>query len=236
VALLGGVAQAAEIKVMSSAGTKAAYLELVPQFERASGHTVTTTFPGTVQMTARLNDGEVVDLVITAGPVIDQLVKAGRIVPESRVDLARSGIGVAVRAGAARPDIGSTDALGRALLAARSIAISTGPSGVYLAGLFERMGIADALVPKLRRVVGEPVGEVVARREAEIGFQQVSELLSVRGIDFLGPLPPAIQEMTVFAAGLHVHAGEPQAARALVKFLTSPAAREAFRKAGMDPG
>jgi len=197
---------------------------------------VTTVFPPSIELMTRLKNGEVVDLVITAGPAIDQLVKAGRIVPESRVDLARSGVGVAVRAGAPRPDIGSAEALGNALLAARSIAISSGPSGVYLAGLFERMGIADTLKPKLRRVVGEPVGAVVARGEAEIGFQQVSELLPVPGIDFVGPLPPAIQEITVFAAGLHVHAGEPQAAEALVKFLTSPAAHEAFRKAGMDPG
>jgi molybdate transport system substrate-binding protein len=122
------------------------------------------------------------------------------------------------------------------LLAARSIAYSSGPSGGYLAGLFERLGIADALAPKIRQVVGELVGAVVARGEAELGFQQVSELLPVAGIDFLGPLPAEIQQITVFSAGRHVGAKAPQAAAALVRFLTSPTAHEVFRTAGMQPG
>jgi molybdate transport system substrate-binding protein len=229
-------AQAAEIKVMSSAATKAAYLELVPQFERKSRHRVTTIWPPSIEMMTRLKGGEEVDLVIMAGASIDELIRAGRIISESRVDLARSGVGVAVRAGAPRPDISSAAALLRALQAAGSIAYSAGPSGVYLAGLFERMEIAHELAPKIKQVIGEPVGAVVARGEAAIGFQQVSELLPVRGIDFLGPLPPEIQQTTVFSAGLHVRAKEPQAAGALVHFLTSPAGRAVFRKAGMEPG
>lgn len=234
--VLAGMAQAAEITVMSSAATKEAYLELVPLFERASGNKVTTIWPPSVQMITRLKDGEVVDLVIMAGTSIDELIKAGRIVSDSRVDLARSGVGIAIRAGAPKPDIGSAEALGRTLLAAKSIAWSSGPSGVYLAELFRRMGIADALKPRIKQVVGEPVGAVVARGEAEIGFQQVSELLPVGGIDFLGPLPAEIQRITVFAAGQHVNAREPKAAEALVKFLTSPAASQVFRRAGMEPG
>jgi len=124
----------------------------------------------------------------------------------------------------------------RALLAAKSVAYSTGPSGVYLAGLFQRMGIADEVKPKLKRVKGVPVGEVVARGEAEIGFQQVSELLPVAGIDYLGPLPATIQEITVFAAGVHVAARQPDAAKALIGFLATPAAVAVIRKKGMEPG
>ena len=138
----------------------------------------------------------------------------------SRVDLARSGIGVAVRAGASRPDIGSVDAFKRALRQARSIAHSSSASGVYLESLFQRLGIAAELAPKIRKVEGEPVGQVVARGEAEIGFQQVSELLPVAGIDYVGPLPAEIQEITVFAAGIPVGAPHPEAARASIEFLT----------------
>jgi molybdate transport system substrate-binding protein len=234
--LLAGMAQAAEIMVMSSAATKAAYLELVPGFERASGHKVTTIFPPSVQMITRLKEGEVVDLVIMAGNSIDELARAGKIVAGSRVDLARSGIGIAVRAGAPKPDIGSTEALKQALLSAGSIAYSSGPSGVYLAGLFRRMGIDDALKTRIRQVQGEPVGAVVARGDADIGFQQVSELLPIAGIDFLGTLPADIQHVTVFSAGLHVDARQPDAAKALVTFLTSPAAAAVIKRSGMDPG
>src|SRR5262245_31064937 len=231
-----GMAQAGDITVMTSAAFKEAYDQLVPRFESLSGHRVVTIQAPTVDMLTRLKAGEIVDLVIMAGPAIDTLIEAGKIVPGSRADLARSGIGVAVRKGAAKPDIGSADALKHALLAASSVAYSTGPSGVYLVGLFERMGIADALKSKVKQVKGEPVGAVVARGDAEIGFQQVSELLPVTGIDFLGPLPPEIQEITVFAAGLHANAKEPDGAKALVKFLTAPDAAPVIKKTGMQPG
>ena len=235
--LLGGdMAQAGEIKVMMSAAFKEAYVELVPQFERASEHKVTTIQIPSVDMMTRLKGGETVDLVIMAAASIDELIEAGKIVRGSRTDLARSGVGVAVRAGAPKPDIGSAEALKAALLAANAIAYSTGPSGVYLAGLFQRMGIADALAPKIKQVKGEPVGAVVARGDAEIGFQQVSELLPVPGITFVGPLPPEIQQITVFAAGVHTQARAPEAATALVKFLTSPAAAPVIKKTGMEPG
>jgi len=235
--LLGcDMAQAGEIKVMMSAAFKEAYVELVPQFERTSEHKVTTIQAPSVDMMTRLKGGETVDLVIMARAAIDELIQAGKIVRGSRADLARSGVGVAVRAGAPRPDIGSVEALKAALLAANSVAYSTGPSGVYLIGLFQRMGIADALKPKIKQVKGEPVGAVVARGDAEIGFQQVSELLPVAGITFVGPLPPEIQQITVFAAGVHTQARDPEAAAALVKFLTSPAAAPVIKKTGMEPG
>jgi len=181
--------------------------------------------------------GETYDLVIMAGPALDDLIKQGKIVPGSRVDLAKSGVGVAVRAGAPKPDISSGDALKRALLAAKSIAYSSGPSGVYMEGLFQRLGIADEIKPKLKQTQpGNPVGEVIARGDAEIGFQQVSELLPIAGIDYIGPLPSDIQHITVFSGGIHTGAREPDAAKALVKFITAPAAVPVIKKKGMEPG
>jgi molybdate transport system substrate-binding protein len=223
-----------EIKVMASAAFKEAYLELVPEFERRTGHTVSTAWVPSVRMMSRLKGGETVDLVILSA-AFDELIELGVIARGNRFDLAKSGVGVAVRAGAPKPDVSSGDALKRAVLAAKSIVYSTGPSGIYLAKLFERMGIADEIRAKVKQVQGEPAGAVVARGEAEIGFQQVSELLPVPGIDLVGPLPPNVQETTVFSAGLHVNAREPDVARALVKFLTAPEAAPVIRKKGMEP-
>ena len=232
-----GVARAADMKVLASAALKEAYLELVPQFERTTEHKVATTWAGTVDIMKRMQAGETFDLVIMAGPSIDELIKLGKIVPGSRVDLAKSGVGAAVRAGAPKPDIGSGEALKRAMLAAKSIAYSTGPSGVYLADLFQRMGIADEIKSKVKiSPPGQPVGEMIARGEAEIGFQQVSELLPVAGIDFIGPLSADVQKITVFAGGIHTGAKEPDAAKALVKFITSPQAVPVIKKKGMEPG
>jgi molybdate transport system substrate-binding protein len=218
---------------MLSAAFKEAYLELVPQFERATGHKVESLWVPSVQMMSRLRGGETVDLVILSAASLEELRKAGLI--SERTDLARSGIGVAVKSGARKPDLSSGEAVKQAVLAAKGIAYSTGPSGIYLIKLFERMGIAESIKPKVKQVQGEPAGGVVARGEAEIAFQQVSELLPVPGIDFVGPLPADIQQITVFSAGLHVAAKQPDAARALVKFLTAPAAAPAIRKKGMEP-
>ncbi len=231
-----GLSHAAEVKVMASAAFKEAYVELVPEFERATGNKVVTIWAPTVEMMGRLKGGEVVDLVILAADSIDELIKLGRIAPGSRVDIAKSGIGIAVRSGAPKPDIRTTEALKRALLAAKSIAYSTGPSGVYIISLFQRMGIADELKPKIKQVQGVPIGELVARGEAEIGFQQVSEILPVAGIELLGPLPADIQRITIFSTGLHVGAQQPDAAKALVRFFTAPAAFPVIRKKGMEPG
>jgi len=223
----------AEIKVMLSAAFKEAYLELVPPFERASGHKVESLWVPSVQMMNRLKGGEAVDLVILSAASLEALWKAGLI--SERTDLARSGVGVAVKSGARKPDISSGEAVKRAVLAAKGVAYSTGPSGIYLTALFQRMGIAEAIKSKVKQVQGEPAGGVVARGDAEIAFQQVSELLPVPGIDFIGPLPADIQQITVFSAGLHVAAKQPEAARALVKFLTAPAAAPVIRKKGMEP-
>lgn len=223
----------AEIKVMTSAAFKEAYLELAPEFERATGHKVVTLWVPSVQMMSRLKGGETVDLVILSAASLDELIQTGII--SNRIDLAKSGVGVAVKAGAPRPDISSGEALKRAVLAAQSIVYSTGPSGIYLAGLFQRMGIADQIKSKIKQVQGEPAGASVARGEAQIGFQQMSELLPVPGIDLVGPLPADVQQITVFSAGLHVAAKQPDAARALARFLAAPAAAPVIRKKGMEP-
>ena len=230
------MSSAAEVKVMLSAAFKEAYVVLVPEFERSTGHKVVTIWAPTVEMMKRLKGGEIVDIVIIAADSLDELIELGKIAPDSRVDLAKSGIGVAIRAGAPKPDIGTTEAFKRTLLAAKSIAYSTGPSGVYITSLFQRLGIADELKPKVKQLQGVPIGEVVARGDAEIGFQQVGEILPVAGIELLGPLPADIQRITVFSAGLHVGAQQPDAATALVKFFTSPAAAPVIREKGMEPG
>jgi molybdate transport system substrate-binding protein len=224
-----------EVRVIASVAIRRAYLELVPQFERASGLKVVTAWVPTLEIIRRLHEGETFDLVIMASNNIDDLIGGGTLVPGSRVDLATCGVGIAVRAGSPKPGIGSADALKRALLEAKSIAYSTGPSGVYLVELFRRMGIADAIDHKITQVHGEPVGDVVARGDAEIGFQQVCELLPVRGIDFIGPLPPDIQQITIFSGALHPRAGTPDGAKALTAFLTAPAAAAVIRKTGMEP-
>jgi len=174
--------------------------------------------------------------VIMAAGGIDDLAKAGRVLAGSRVDLARSSIGIAVRAGSPKPDISSLDALKRALLAAKSIAYSSSVSGVYVSTeLFQRLGIADQVRAKSRRVDGDPVAAVVARGEAEIGFQQISELRPVPGVEVVGPLPPEAQRVTVFSAAAAAGSTNPSGGRALVAFLSSPAASAAIAKSGMDP-
>ena len=235
--LLPGAAGAAEIKVLSTQATEQAYRELAPQFEQASGHKVSTIFTGTLDVQKRIAAGESYDIILMAGPAIDDFIKAGKVVPGSRVDIARSGVGVAVKAGAPKPDIGSTEAVKKTLLAAKSIGYSTGPSGVYLTGLFQRLGVADAIKGKLKQTpTGVFVGNIVASGEAEIGFQQVSELAHFPGVDFVGPLPADIQEVTVFSAGLQVGAKETEPAKSWLKFLTAPEHAAAFTSRGLTPG
>jgi len=235
--LLSGVVHAAEIKVLSTQAAEQAYRELLPQFEQVSGHKVTTIFTGTLDANKRLAAGEAYDLLIMSSASIDEHIKGGKVVPGSRVDLAKSGVAVAVRAGASKPDISTTEALKKTLLAAKSIGYSTGPSGNYIIGLFQRMGISDEIKPKLKQTPsGVFVASLIAGGEAELGFQQVSELIAAPGVDYVGPLPADIQHMTVFSSGIFVGAKEVDAAKALVKFITAPAAAAAFKKRGMEPG
>jgi molybdate transport system substrate-binding protein len=229
-----------QVRVACSGAFRAAFQALIPGFERATGRTVVTAWGSSVagastSIPARLAAGERLDLVIMAQEGLDGLIGQGLIVAGSRTDLARCGIGVAVRAGAPRPDLSSTKALIDALQEAKSIAHSSSASGIYLLGLLQRLGLTAALRGRMRQIEGEPVGAVVARGEAEIGFQQLSELLPVPGIDVVGPLPPEIQHATLFAAGIVASASEQSAARALVAYLTAPAAAAIIRGSGMEP-
>jgi len=238
---LAGTAAADEIKVMTSGGFTAALMELTPAFERATGHTVVTIYGASLggapdSIPSRLRRGEPADIVILASEALDDLVGQGRVVAGSRVDLARSSIGMAVRAGAPKPDISSVAALKRALLRAKSIAYSASASGVYLStALFQRLGIAAEVAGKSQRIESERVATVVARGDAEIGFQQISELLPVAGIEYVGPLPPEVQRVTIFSAGVAAGAKTPDAARALITFLASAAGAPAITKSGMEP-
>jgi len=230
------MAGAAEIDVLSTQATQEAYLELVAQFEKATGHKVKTDFTGTVNVQKRLAGGEAHDLIIMAAPAIDEQIKLGRAVAGSRVDFAKSGVGVAVRKGAPRPDIGSVDALKKTLLSVKSIGYSTGPSGLYMLGVFERLGVSGQIKDKLKQTPsGVFVGTLIASGETEIGFQQISELVHFAGIDYVGPLPGELQFLTVFSAGIHAGAKQPEAAKALVKFLTTPTAAPVIRKHGLEP-
>ena len=228
---------AAELKVLSTQATEETYRELIPQFEKTTGHKVTTIFTGTLDAQKRLAAGESYDMIIMAGPAIDAQIKAGKVTSGSRVDLAKSGVGVGVPKGAPKPDVSTTEALKKALLAAKSIGYSTGPSGVYMISLFDRLGLSEQVTDKLKQTpTGVFVGTIIANREVEIGFQQVSEVGNFPGVDYVGPLPAEVQQTTVFSSGIVADAKEAEAARALVKFLTTPDAGAAFRKRGMEPG
>src|SRR5438094_7189651 len=231
-----GMASAAEIKVLSTQATQEAYLELVAQFEKATGHKVRMAFTGTLNVQKRFADGEPYGLIIMAGPAVDEQIKLGKAVAGSRVDFAKSGTGVAMRKGAAKPDIGSAGALKKTLLAAKSIGYSTGPSGLYMLSVFEKLGIAGEVKGKLKQTPsGVFVGTLIASGETEVGFQQISELVHFAGIDYVGPLPGELQRMTLFSAGIHAGAKQADAARTLLKFITARAAAAVIRKHGLEP-
>jgi molybdate transport system substrate-binding protein len=240
-ALFTGAASAAEVRVMISGGLTAAYKALVPEFERLTGNKVLTAYGPSMGTTTnaipvRLERGEPADVLIMVGYALDDLAKQGKVIADSRVELVKSPIGVAVKSGTPKPDISSADAVKRALLAAKTIAYSDSASGVYVSTeMFAKLGIADAMKDKARKIPATPVGEIVAHGDAELGFQQISELKPVEGIDIVGPLPDELQKITVFSAGIATVAKEPDAGKALIKFLTSPAARPELVKTGMDP-
>jgi molybdate transport system substrate-binding protein len=240
VLLIAPAVHAQEVRVMTSGAFTEAFLTLVPEFERATGTKVLVAFGASMggapdSIPSRLERGEPVDVVILAGDALDALVGQGKVRAGSRVDLVRSSIGMAVRAGAPKPDISSVDALRRTLLQATSIAYSASASGVYLSTeLFERLGVADQIKGKSQRIESERVGSVVARGDAEIGFQQVSELLPISGLDYVGPLPAEVQRVTTFSAGVAVKSKAPDAAKTLIEFLTSPAAVPAITRTGLE--
>jgi len=239
--LLSGAASAAEVRVMISGGLTAAYKALVPEFERATGHKVLTAYGPSMGTTTnaipvRLDRGEPADVLIMVGYALDDLVKNGKAIADSKIDLVKSPIAVAVKSGTPKPDISTADAVKRALLVAKTIAYSDSASGVYVSTeMFDKLGIKEAMEGKARKIPATPVGEIVARGDAEIGFQQMSELKPVEGIDIIGPLPDELQKITVFSAGIATVSKEQDAGKALIKFLASPAARAEIVKSGMDP-
>jgi molybdate transport system substrate-binding protein len=239
--VLAGAACAAEVHVMISGGLTAAYKELVPEFERTTGHKVITAYGPSMGTTVnaipvRLERGEPADVLIMVGYALEDLASKGKVMPGSSVDLVKSAIGVAVKSGAPKPDISSAEALKRALQAAKTVAYSDSASGVYVSTeMFAKLGIAEEMRDKARKVPATPVGEIVARGDAEIGFQQFSELKPVAGIDIIGPLPGDLQRITVFSAGIASVSKEPEAGKALIKFLASPQARGELVKSGMEP-
>jgi molybdate transport system substrate-binding protein len=239
--LTSAVVRAAEITVVTSGAFTAAYLELVPEYERATHQKVVTEFGPSMGTThnaipIRLERGEAIDVVIMAAPALADLIQQGKVRSDSRVDLVQSKIGLAVRAGAPKPDISTVDALKRTLLAAKSIGYSDSASGVYLSTeLFPKLGIAGQIQRKSRKIEADPVGEAVARGEIEIGFQQISELRPVKGIDVVGPLPPGAQRVTVFAGGIPATSKHPAEAKALIEWLASPAAYAAIKESGLEP-
>lgn len=216
--------------------TRQVLAELVAAYEPLSGVSVAIESVGGVDAAKRILADEEFDLVVLASDAMHKLAAAGKLVPGSVVDLVHSGVAVAVKAGAPQPDLGSEAAVRQAVLAARTLSYSTGPSGVALAALFERWGIADAVRERIVQAPpGVPVGTLVARGEVELGFQQLSELLHVPGITVVGPLPPDIQITTTFSAGVCARAAQPEAARALIAFMASSEAAEAKRRQGMEP-
>lgn len=226
---------AAQITVLSSNGVREGVTELIPQFEKATGHRVLVTWDGSLNIRKRIDSGEVVDLVLLPAADVDALIASGGLTPGSRADVARSIIGVAVRAGVARPDISTSESLRRALLAAPSIIISSGPSGVHLLELVEKQGILETLRPKVKQLAsGQPVGEALARGEGDLGFQQVSELLHVKGITYVGPLPADVQKVTIFSGGIPKTSRDVAVTREFLTFLRSPRNAAVLKKAGLE--
>lgn len=224
------------LSALSSMATRALLAELAAAYRAQIGVEVAIESVGGVDAARRVAAGEAVDIVVLAAQAIDKLVAGGSVVAGSRTDLAVSGVAIAVRAGAARPDIGSANALRAALLTARSIGYSTGPSGVALLALFERWGLAGTLRDRLVQAPpGVPVGTLVARGEVELGFQQLSELMHLPGIDVLGPMPAGIAIATTFSGGVCAASQQPGAVRALLDFMTSAPAAAAIERHGMTP-
>jgi molybdate transport system substrate-binding protein len=244
-AFIAGAAGAAELRVMISAGFYGVYAEMAPAFERATGHTLVTSRGPTVgdspeAIPNRLGRGESADVVIGDGRGAEDLAKRGFIRQETWIDFAKSKVGMVVREGAPKPDISTVDALKATLLAAKSVAYSDSTSGTYLSTtLFPRLGIADQLAAKSRKVrgppSGEPVAAVVARGEAEIGFQQMSELMHVSGVVVVGPIPEELQPGSSFGGAVTTNAKQPGAAAELLKFLSSKEAAPVITKAGLAP-
>jgi len=229
------MSDANQIKVLSGGAMKSLMVEVVPLFERASGAKVEIKFALTSVLKKEIEDGAAFDIALLPRPELDALVKAGKIAAGTQADITRSAVGLAVREGAPKPDIGTVAAFKRTLQDAKSIGYSDGPSGAYIADLLVRLGIADEMKPKTR-LTGRPVAEIVAEGEAEVGMQQIVAILPVKGAELVGPLPGELQNIIVYAAGISSRSGQSGAARALVAFMATPEVVRMIRAKGMEPG
>ena len=223
------------IKILSGGAIQGLLTEAVSLFERNGGGKADVRIGLTSALKKEIESGAAFDIALLPRPDIDALVQAGRIAVGSATDITRSAIGVAVRAGAAKPDVSTVEAFKRAVLAASSVTYSDGPSGLYVGSLLERLGIAEAMKLKIRLTTG-PVAELIARGEAELGIQQIVAILPVKGAELVGPLPEALQNIIIYAAGRSPHAADPEMARAFVEFLGSPQVKAMIRSRGMEPG
>ena len=237
--IIAGVAPAAEINAFISTAIKSATDELLPTFERVNGHSIRASYAPSGALIPRFNRGEPVDVFLTDAPALDELIKQGRIAG-ARIDLARTGIGIAVRKGAPKPDVSTPEALKRALLAAKSVGHASPAGGSITGGhimrMFEKLGIADQVTPKTKLSMGGPnsrVSVLISSGEAEIGLQQVSELLDNPDVEVIGMLPPELQQITVYSAGITTSAKAPDAAQAMVRALTTPEAIAIFKAKGL---
>jgi molybdate transport system substrate-binding protein len=230
-------AAAAEIKVLTAGAFKQVLLALVPDFEKQTGHKVTVENDTVGALTKRIEGGEAFDLAVLTPAAVNDLSTKGKFVAGSRTNLARVGVGVVVKDGTPKPDISSVEAFKRALLAAKSVAYidpaAGGSSGIYVSGLLDKLGVAAEVKPKAKLIPGGAVAEHIARGEAELGIHQISEILPVKGITLVGPLPAEIQNYTVYAAGIGANAKEPEAAKALIGALSGAAAADVLKSKGM---
>jgi molybdate transport system substrate-binding protein len=228
---------AAELKVFATRSIATVLDKIGPEFERATGHKLVVTTDIAIRMVRRINAGEPFDFLVAAPSQIDGLIKDGKIAADTRTNLVRSGIGVQVRAGAPKPDIGSVEAFKRTLLNAKSIAyLKEGQSGVYLADLLERLGVAEAIKSKVARPDTDIVSELVAKGEIELGMVVITQILTTQGVELVGPLPEEIQTYVTFTAGVSANSKVPDAARALMMFLKGPTAVPVIKSQGMEPG
>jgi molybdate transport system substrate-binding protein len=228
-------ANAPEIKVWTARAIATVLAEVGPQFERVMGYKLTISSDLPAGFVRRANSGEPFDILISGSAPVDEWIKEGRIIAETRADIARSGIGVEVRAGARKPDISSVEAFKRALLEAKSIAYLKVGSGIYLAGMLGRLGIAEAIKPKVARPDSDIVSELVAKGEVELGMVVITQILTTPGVELVGPLPPEIQSYVTFTAGISANSKAPEAARDLIKFLKGPTATPVIKAQGMEP-
>jgi molybdate transport system substrate-binding protein len=229
-------AMAADISVLAPNAAKDSVTEAIAVFEKSTGHRVVVSWSGTEAITKRVAEGEVVDVVVNAAPNIDRLSKDGKLAGTTRTDFARSGIGVAVSGSAAKVDVSTADALRTALLSARTVVVSSGTSGRHMVEVFARIGVSEQVAAKTKQPPsGAQIADFLASGEAELGFQQISELLHAKGIHYLGPVPAELQNYTIYSAAIHAGAANADAAKALLAALRSPSALAVVRASGMEP-